>query len=277
MLLKRLYGKVKVGIIGCGAMGSQIALALRKNFPNEAVLAYLCDELPEKALKLKRKLRQPVEIVSLRDLVKKSEMVIEAASQQAATEVIDRVGSKDKMVLIMSVGGVLNAKRVSLESFRNNRARYWIPSGAVAGIDGLLAAREGGIKSVLLITKKPPGSLRGARYFQKRPFPSLRANKKYCVFRGSAAEAVMAFPQNVNVAAILSFAGIGARKTSVQVWTSNAFKKNQHEIKIEYKTGKINIQVENDPLPENPKTSALSVYAAIALLRRIFSSFRIGT
>lgn len=267
-----------MGIAGCGAIGCQLAFAIKKHFKSKARVAYLCDLDPLRAVSLMKKLGGNPGIMGLDELIKKSDLIIESASQQAALRIIRAVEGCNKMVLIMSVGGVLRAKRVSLETFEHSKgAQFWIPSGAVAGIDGLLAAKEGGLKRVRLITRKPPDSLKGALYFTKHRFPILRGIKEYRVFKGSAEQAVRAFPQNINVAAILSFAGIGARRTEVELWTSWAYKKNQHEILIEYKTGKIHIQAENDPLPDNPKTSALAVYAAIATLRRIFSSFRIGT
>jgi hypothetical protein len=91
------------------------------------------------------------------------------------------------------------------------------------------------------------------------------------------AEAVKAFPQNINVAAVLSLAGIGPEKTVVEIWTSNAYLFNQHEVMIEGKSGTIQTITRNVPSPDNPKTSALAVYSAIATLGRIFSSVRIGT
>ena len=155
--------------------------------------------------------------------------------------------------------------------------KIWIPSGAVAGIDGLLAAREKGIHGVRLITKKPPASLKQAPYFRKRKFPSLSGKQTKRVFRGTAAQAVKAFPQNINVSAVLSLAGLGAKKTQVEIWTSRAFRYNQHEVIIEGPFGKIRTVTMNLPSEENPKTSALAIFSAMATLRKIFSTIQIGS
>ena len=160
---------------------------------------------------------------------------------------------------------------------KKSRGKIWIPSGALAGIDGLLAAGEGKIRSVTLVTEKPPQSLSEAPYFRRHPFPEIRGNRFYCLFRGNALQAVRGFPQNINVAAILSLAGLGPKKTRVQIWTSNRFRSNRHRLLIEGDFGRIETVTENIPSRENPKTSALAVHSAVACLRRIFSSVRIGT
>jgi aspartate dehydrogenase len=70
---------------------------------------------------------------------------------------------------------------------------------------------------------------------------------------------------------------LGASKTRVEIWTSRGYRGNRHEIQIESASGDIRIQLKNVPSASNPKTSALAFYSAMALLRRIFSSVRIGT
>ena len=105
----------------------------------------------------------------------------------------------------------------------------------------------------------------------------MKGSEEIRVFRGRARQAILAFPQNINVAALLSLAGLGQDKTTVEIWTSKAYRYNRHEIEIEYKGGALRIQAENKPSAENPKTSALAMYSAVAALRKFFSSVKTGT
>lgn len=267
--------KTKIGIIGCGTIGSALAKAIDRSFRDQAVLSYLCDHRPEKARALKQKLRSCPEVVEVPALIKNSDLVIESASSKISAGIAKKALSQRKQVLVMSVGGLL-AEPVG-EWAKNLKGKLWVPSGAICGVDGLLAAHESEISRVRLITRKPPAGLREAPYFQTRKFPALSGKKEYCLFKGKAQAAVKFFPQNINIAAVLSLAGIGARKTEVEIWTSKAYRFNRHEVTIEGKSGTIQTVTTNVPSKENPKTSALAIYSAIATLRKIFSSVRIGT
>lgn len=270
--------KIKVGIIGCGTIGAALAKALVKKFSKEAELSFLCDTHPEKARSLVAKgtPRDDVKIVSLSELIQKSDLIIEAASAAISGKVARLALQKKKQVLIMSVGGLLKAPEAFKLAARH-QGRLWIPSGAIVGIDGIAAGKEAELRSAKIVTRKPPVGIREAAYFKKHPFPELRGNEEVRVFKGNALAAVQEFPQNINVAAVLSLAGLGPKKTEVEIWTSNAYRFNRHEIVAEGSFGKIHTISENVPSPDNPKTSALAVYSAIAVLRMIFSSVRIGT
>lgn len=264
--------KIKVGIIGCGTIGAALARAVEKKFPDQARVAALCDKHPAKAARLRAGLASKPKICTAAELVRNSEFVIEAASRDIVGEVARLVERFGREALVMSVGGLLE---MPLEKFK--RGRIWIPSGAVAGIDGVLAAAEAGITKALLITRKPPEGLLSAPYFKDHAFPKLSGTREVKVFKGNARQAVKAFPQNVNVAAVLSLAGAGALKTRVEIWTSKAYRRNIHEIILESGAGNLRAVIANVPSPENPKTSALAVHAAVAVLRKIFSRVRVGT
>lgn len=270
---------VRVGIIGCGTIGSALAKRITTDLTSRAYVAYLCDTHQEKAAALKASLEKRsrrVIITPLENLIRRSDLIVEAASAAIAARIVQKSLQQHKNVLILSVGGL--AKTQPWYSLlKRSRGTVWIPSGAVAGIDGLQAAREAGIRRVRLVTRKPPKGLQGAPYFKKRRFPILRGRQERCVFRGSAAQAVRAFPQNVNVAAVLSLAGIGFQKTKVEIWTSKAYRRNRHEIFVEAKSGRLHFEMENLPSPDNPRTSALAVYSAVATLKKILSTLRIGT
>ncbi|HLD49669.1 MAG TPA: aspartate dehydrogenase domain-containing protein [bacterium] len=304
--------KIKVGIIGCGVIGSSLAKIIENRFKNKAQLAWLCDHHFPKAAVLQKALKSKPVITDSRNLIRKADLIVEAASARVSGSIAREAVARGKDVLILSVGGLLSlchpeafsakqppcgvaegsprffAQHSSpLGSLRmtdsgglrmtRNKGRLWIPSGAIAGVDALLASREAGLKSVKLVTRKPPAGLSEAPYFKNKNFPKLAGSREYCVFKGNAADAVRNFPQNINVAALLSLAGLGPKKTLVEIWTSNAYQGNQHEVTIVSNAGEIRTVSKNVPFPENLKTSALAAYSAAALLRKIFSGFRVGT
>ncbi len=267
--------RAKIGIIGCGVIGSAVAKAIRKKFPKDAVVAYVCDCDRSKAVRLCRAVGGSARVSSLGDLIRRSDVVIEAASAAVSGEVVRKSLKHGKKVLVMSVGGLLAVKNLFTLA-KQSRGRVWIPSGAISGVDGLNAAAQAGVQRVRLRTRKPPAGLRGAPYFKTRKFPVLRGNEERCVFRGNALRAAKAFPQNINVASVLSLAGIGPKKTRVEIWTSRKYSANQHEVTVEGDFGSLKTVTTNIPSPENPKTSYLAVLSLITVLKKIFSPIEIG-
>jgi aspartate dehydrogenase len=97
------------------------------------------------------------------------------------------------------------------------------------------------------------------------------------LFEGSAREGVPHFPANVNIAAVLSMAGIGFDRTRLKVVADPNLRHNTHFIDVRGKTGNISIKLENVPAPENPKTAWLACYSALAALKALQSPVRYGT
>jgi aspartate dehydrogenase len=180
--------------------------------------------------------------------------------------------------MVMSVGGLLGPVlgKVTAQC-RRTGARLYIPSGAISGIDALKAAAVAGIKSVTLVTTKHPRSFQGVAYVREKGIRLEDIKKPPVLFSGSAQQAVSRFPQNINVAPVLSIAGIGASRTRVQIIASPLATKNIHEIIIESVSARITTRTENTLHPENPKTSYLTVLSAVALLRQIVEPVRTGT
>lgn len=95
------------------------------------------------------------------------------------------------------------------------------------------------------------------------------------VFTGTAREAIEGFPTNVNVAACLSLAGIGADRTMVKIVADPAASKTQHEITVVGDFGELYTCVKNVIHPENPKTSFLAALSAIRTLKGITEPIQI--
>ncbi len=269
--------KLKIGIVGCGAIGSSLAKAIVSDFPKEAELVSLYDIDIEKAYNLSIKFNRKLAALNLEDLINKADLVIEATKADTAFDIVKKVLSLSKDIMIMSVGGVIQHYQELRVLTEEKKAHIFIPSGAICGIDGLKAASLGKINKVILTTKKPPKAFLGAPYVLKKKIRLDNIDKDTVLFEGDASQAIKAFPQNINVAATLSMAGIGPEATVVRIVASPTISRNIHEIEIESDAGKIISRCENVVHPDNPKTSYLAVLSAVATLKQILEPIKIGT
>lgn len=268
--------RLKVGIIGCGTIGGEIARACQAVLKNKVELSGICDLDTKKAAVLSRSLNGNARVMKMKELIKRSQLVVEAASASVSAKIAASCVAAKKDCLIMSVGGLIGKESI-FKLAEKRGVRILIPSGAISGIDGLKSAMAGRVDSVTLTTRKPPKGLAGAPYLKDNFIDVFAIDRETVIFEGSAAEAVKAFPQNVNVSAVLSLAGIGAKKTRVRIVTSPDYIANIHEIEITGESGSIRTRTENRPSKTNPKTSALAAYSAIATLKAAASSVRVGT
>ena len=269
--------KLKVGIVGCGAIGSSLAKAIVSDFSDKADLASLYDIEVEKAYNLQVKFGKKLAALNLEDLINKVDLVIEATRADTAFDIAKKTISNSRDIMIMSVGGILEHYKELRALTEEKKARVFIPSGAICGIDGLKAATCGKINKVILTTKKPPKAFLGAPYILKKKIRLDNIDKDTVLFEGNASQATKAFPQNINVAATLSIAGIGPQATIVRIVASPDLERNIHEIEIESDAGRIITRSENVIHPDNPKTSYLAVLSAIATLKQILEPIKIGT
>ncbi|MFA5095984.1 MAG: aspartate dehydrogenase [Candidatus Omnitrophota bacterium] len=271
--------KLKIGIVGCGAIGSSLAKAVVKDFSKEARLCGLFDLDRAKARSLSCRLSGSGRLAArdLRELIERSELVIEAAAAKFSWEIARAALSRGRDVMIMSVGGVADKLAELAALTRKKRARAYVPSGAISGLDAVKAASLGRIKKVVLTTTKSPLSFKGVKYVLDKGIDPAKIKKDTVLFSGKASEAVKYFPQNINVAASLSLAGIGIGKTRVRIIASPGTSRNIHEIRVGSSAGEIFTRTENVLHPDNPKTSYLAVLSAMAMLKQILEPVRIGT
>ena len=271
--------KLRIGIVGCGAIGGSLAGSIIKDFRGQASLQALYDLNRERAEDLVKKLSLDKKTVvkDLIRLISKSDLIIEAASAHDSLRIAKSAVSRRKDILILSVGGLVNGIKELRAMAKRTGSRIYIPSGAIAGIDALKAASLKKIKSITLTTRKNPRSFLGAEYVSRRGIDLGRIKTDKVIFSGTAARAVRLFPKNINVAAILGIAGVGFKLTKVRLIASPKVKRNIHEIMIESESARIFTRTENLLHPQNPKTSYLAALSAVATLKQILEPIKIGT
>jgi aspartate dehydrogenase len=210
---------------------------------------------------------------------KRPQVVIEAASHEAVRQHLVSLLEAGVGVVVLSAGALVDdALRESAErAATRSNALFYVPSGGIGGLDALKTACLAGVDEVSIQVAKPPAAWKGIAYVERRGLRLDGLTSPLTLFEGSALEGVPHFPQNVNIAAILSLAGIGARRTRLKVVADPSLEFNTHTIRVSGRSGRITVTLENVPAPENPKTSWLACYSALAALKSLAPGARYGT
>jgi len=268
---------VKVAIIGCGAIGREIALCIDARKISNCKLSILFDTDSIKLKSLHKDLHtKPSSIFKdFDELVASNDyhdvhLVIEAASVKAAHTYAATILKQGKSIMIMSIGAFSDPTfyETILQLLTDNDNNVFLPSGALGGAD-IIRSVKNYIDKVTIVTTKSNKALKGAPYFFNKNIDIDAIKEKKVIFEGNAIDAIKEFPSNVNISALVSLAGIGFEKTMVKIVVDPNIKNNQHEIRVDWKFGHFQIKVDNMPSPDNPKTSYLAILSAIECLRGI--------
>jgi len=270
----------KIGLLGCGAIGSEIAMSVCEKRVGSASLVAIFDQDAGMAAGLAESL--PSKVPAFTNIgqflsVSEVQMVVECASPGAVRAYAESIISSGKDLLMISSGALTDTPffhRLSALAEGAGR-RLIIPSGALGGIDAIRATSRH-LEQVILTTTKPPKGLQGAPGFKK--WEGKEITEPTVVFTGSAAEAIKLFPANVNVGATLSLAGIGPDRTMVKVVADPDSPGNVHEIYASGDFGTMRFTLQNRPHDRNPRTSYLAVLSVLETLREACTNEpRIGT
>ena len=184
------------------------------------------------------------------------EVVVECAGHGAVREHGAQVLQHGTDLLCASVGA-LASPGLAAELVRAAApgARLLIPSGAIAGVDGLLAARTAGLRRVAYTSKKPPVA-----------WNAMPADRHEVFFEGSAREAALRYPQNANVGATVAFAGLGLDRTVVRLESDPQASGPLGIIEAEGDFGRMRFEI-LAYASRNPKTSTLTAHSLVMALR----------
>ena len=249
----------KIGIAGVGAIGSAVARALVKGIRGYELVA---------GSDIKASDEFDIPYVSFADLAKRCDLIVETLPPAVVPELVRHVFAEGKDLILVSSCALLMFPEILVQR-QSSDSRIIVPSGALAGLDGVSSLARLGIKTARIASTKPPRGYAGAPYIVEKNIDLDGVKSRQLLFKGNALEAAIGFPANVNVAATLSLAGIGPERTEVEVWADPEATGNSHEIEVigEYST--IRAKVENRPDPANPKSSMLAAQSVVALLRNM--------
>ena len=264
-----------VGIIGYGTIGRVVARALDAGIDGMR-LAAVATGRRDKAAAAMAELAQPVEIMSIAAVADCCDIVVDCAPKAVFRDIAEAALGRGRILVTVSGAGILANPDIE-DLARDNGGRVILATGALLGLDAVRAAAEGQINEVRMITRKPPNALKNAPHIIDNDINLDGLNGAVKVFEGSAREGAMAFPANVNVAAALGLAGVGADATRLEVWADPHLQRNTHAIEVDADSARFTLNIENVQSPENPGTGKITALSVIACLRGMTAPMKIGS
>ena len=259
---------------GLGAVGLGVARRLEAGIAGLALAAVAVRD-KDKARRNLPQAGNTIPIVAAEALAQSCDIVVECLPPQMFRQLAISVIDPGKIFMPLSVGQLLENWDL-VERAKTTGARILVPTGALIGLDAVRAAAEGTIRSVTMITRKPPDGLEGAPYLVARGISLKDLKEPMKIFDGTAREGARGFPANVNVAAALSLAGVGPDKTRLEIWADPALARNTHRIAVDADTARFSMMIEGIP-SENPRTGRIVPLSVIAALRGLVSELKVGS
>jgi aspartate dehydrogenase len=258
-----------VALIGCGGIAQDVVAALRGNGAGETVRIVGALARPGKGDKARERLRDITIVEALDELLAhRPDVVAEVAGQGAVAEHGEAVLRRGFDCLVISVGALADEKLYARlkAAAQEGASRILLPAGAIGGIDAIAAMRVAGLTKVTYRSRKPPAAWRGSPAEKVADLDALK--QRTVLYKGTAGEAALLYPQNANVAAAVALAGLGFEATEVELVADPDAPGNVHEIEAEGAAGRFAIQLQGKPSRSNPKTSAL---AAMSVARALLN------
>lgn len=258
---------IKIGLIGTGTIAEFLLKEINKkaNYPVKIVAGVVRNKEKYKYLETKYDIEITEDINRL--LEADVDLIVEAANVSATKQYLPEV-IKQKDCVVISVGAFsdeLFLKDVYTIASKSNQSIY-LPSGAIGGLDLIQNAEViSGIEKVKLTTRKPA-----------HVFNEDNLTNDLTIFNGTADLAIKEFPKNINVAIILSLAGIGTTQTEVEIIASPSIEDNEHTIEVDGAFGEMKTTIKNKPMPENKNTSYLAGLSVLGTIFRIANRIKIG-
>jgi len=273
--IRTTVAPLRVAIAGLGAIGKALALTLDKGGIPGFVLTAVSAKNVDKAAAFVLGFRQPVAVVGLAALGDHADVVVECAPAALLPQIAEPLLRAKKKLVVLSVGALLGNEYL-IAMAKDTGGTLIVPTGALIGLDAVIAAAEGTIHSVRMVTRKPPKGLEGAPYLIEHNIDISDVRVPLKIFTGNAREAARGFPANLNVVVALALAGIGPEKTVLEIWADPTVVRNTHSIEVDSDAALMRMTIENIP-SENPKTGRITAQSVVALLRKMVAPLRVGT
>ncbi len=240
-----------MGLIGFGAMGREVVRLLEQHSKRVQITAVLVRSMPDPI--------PAVRVVQTLEALLESQpdIILECAGHAAVQQHAERILRSSVRLVVASVGALADAeleKRLRAASLSG--AQWIIPSGAVGALDALAAARWAGLDRVVYTSRKPPRAWLGSPAEALLDLGSIHDATVF--YTGSARDAARDYPQNANVAAAVSLAGLGFEHTEVHLMADPHVQQNVHQVMAEGAFGHLELTMRGNTLPDNPRTSMLT-------------------
>jgi aspartate dehydrogenase len=256
-----------LALIGFGAIGQALYTRLA-GYARVRVTQVLVRE--EKLKAVQAQLRPESQAVSDAQRIQ-ADCVIECAGHSALAAHVKPLLERGIPCATLSIGALADddLRNALQAAAAQGHTQLHLLAGAMGGIDAISAARHAGLQRITYTGRKPPLAWRGTPAEQQFDLQALADKAQSAIiFESSARQAAQQFPKNANVAATIAFAGLGLDATQVRLIADGAQSENMHEVELEGAFGKMKLEMRNQPLPENPKTSLLTVLSALRFVEQ---------
>ena len=252
--------RLKIALIGYGAISQTLFDVFRDKKPAIDIIGVLVR--PGRAKATQKAVGRKVAVVeTLKELLKlEPDVVVEAASQDAVRDWGETILKKgiDLMVIATGAYGDPALFKRHVKAAEKGGARLRLPSGAIAGLDGLLAMRLGTLERVKYTSIKPPHAWTGTPAETDFDLPSI--TEPTVIFRGTPADAGRLYPKNANLAVTVALCGAGLDKTEIELVADPTLPPgtNASRLEVVSDSGELKMDRLGKSMPDNPKTGVLT-------------------
>ena len=195
------------------------------------------------------------------------DLIVECAGQGAVADYGEEILAAGCDFMVIAVGALADdALRTRLtEAAQGTGAHLTLTAGAIAGIDGLVALRLGGLDRVRYISTKPPVAWKGTP--ADGPFNLDTMTERTTIFNGPVRAAARLYPKNAKIAAIVALAGLGLDATEIELVADPAAADNIGFIEAEGLYGRLSSELSGHAAADKPKTSACTALSIVNAIR----------
>jgi len=238
---------IQVGIIGAGIIGKRIGQIALAHPSGAEISGYL-----KRAGTAVDGCIAPV-TSSFDEFIKLGhDVVIESAGQAALIEYGPKVLAAGKTLVPASVGSFAQPGILAMfmAACNDSGGKIRLASGAMAGLDGIAAARKAGLRSVRYV-----GVMAGM--VEKGCTASEPDSGRVLVFSGTAREASQKFPKNANLTLTIALAGLGMDETQVELFRDDSASRNIHELHAEGDFGTLKVEMQGTRISTTSPSSQI--------------------
>jgi aspartate dehydrogenase len=241
---------VRVGLIGLGAIGLQVAQGIQAGVAGDTELVGVLVENHRT-----RHVQAPVFTELGAFLASGPQVVLEAAGPAAFAAYAEAIVESGAALIAASGSALVDLTlrgRLEAACLRHG-TRIYLPAGAVGGLDALGAAAVGGLDDVRLRIVEPGDAER-------------------VIFRGAAVEGIRQFPSRLNSAAAVTF--VASRDVQLELAQRPA--EGGREIELTARGAFGDFLVRMRPTPNHNRLSHIVALSLLACLRRLQQPIVVG-